>query len=219
MADPWITLSVLGAATSRIRLATNIYLAGLRDPFTVARAVSTASVFTGGRVVCGISAGWLKEEFDAAGIDFASRGRAPGRDHRHFAQAVDRRGDRPSRRIFRFRQGDHAPRPAGRGAGVERRRLQASRCAAPPPMTAGWASRCRPRRMPRSSAHGRPAPRDGAAGRGLRRLRLARRSARRCRRGRAVRRGRQRHDGDPWMAAPGTWPAMSTRAPTCRSFR
>ncbi|WP_157219984.1 TIGR03619 family F420-dependent LLM class oxidoreductase [Flavisphingomonas formosensis] len=73
--DPWITLSVLGAATSRIRLATNIYLAGLRDPFTVARAVSTASVFTDGRVVCGISAGWLKEEFDAAGIDFASRGR------------------------------------------------------------------------------------------------------------------------------------------------
>jgi len=73
--DPWITLSVLGAATSRIRLATNIYLAGLRDPFTVARAVSTASVFTGGRVVCGVSAGWLKEEFDAAGIDFASRGR------------------------------------------------------------------------------------------------------------------------------------------------
>ena len=73
--DPWITLSVLGAATNRIRLATNIYLAGLRDPFTVARAVSTAAVFTHGRIVCGISAGWLREEFDAAGIDFASRGR------------------------------------------------------------------------------------------------------------------------------------------------
>lgn len=72
--DPWIVLSVLGAATTRLRLATNIYLAALRDPFTVARAVSTASALTGGRVVCGVSAGWLREEFDAAGIDFASRG-------------------------------------------------------------------------------------------------------------------------------------------------
>ena len=73
--DPWIVLSVLGAATSRIRLATNIYLAGLRDPFTVARAVSTAAVLTNERVVCGISAGWLREEFDAVGVDFESRGR------------------------------------------------------------------------------------------------------------------------------------------------
>ncbi|SFR89712.1 TIGR03619 family F420-dependent LLM class oxidoreductase [Sphingomonas jatrophae] len=73
--DPWITLSVLAAHTTTLHLATNIYLAALRDPFTVARAVATASVFSHGRVVCGISAGWLKEEYDAAGIDFASRGR------------------------------------------------------------------------------------------------------------------------------------------------
>lgn len=73
--DPWITLSLLGAETTDLMLATNIYLAGLRDPFTVARMVSTAAVFTSGRVICGVSAGWLKEEFDAAGIDFASRGR------------------------------------------------------------------------------------------------------------------------------------------------
>lgn len=73
--DPWITLTLLGAETSSLRLATNIYLAGLRDPFTVARMVSTASAYTSGRVVCGVSVGWLKEEYDAAAIDFASRGR------------------------------------------------------------------------------------------------------------------------------------------------
>lgn len=73
--DPWITLTLLGAETTTLRLATNIYLAALRDPFTVARLVSTASAFTSGRVVCGVSAGWLKEEYDAAGIDFGSRGR------------------------------------------------------------------------------------------------------------------------------------------------
>lgn len=73
--DPWITLTLLGAATRELRLATNIYLAALRDPFTVARAVATASAYTSGRVICGVSAGWLKEEYDAAGIDFKSRGR------------------------------------------------------------------------------------------------------------------------------------------------
>ena len=73
--DPWITLTLLGAETRRLHLATNIYLAALRDPFTVARMVATAAAFTSGRVICGVSAGWLKEEYDAAAVDFPSRGR------------------------------------------------------------------------------------------------------------------------------------------------
>jgi probable F420-dependent oxidoreductase len=73
--DPWIALTAMGMATSRLKLATNIYLAALRDPFTAARATSAAAIFTGDRVRCGVSAGWLKEEFDLAGIDFKTRGR------------------------------------------------------------------------------------------------------------------------------------------------
>ena len=73
--DPWVTLAAMGTATSKLMLATNIYLAALRDPFTVARAVSTTSALTGGRAIFGVSAGWIKEEYDIAGIDFASRGR------------------------------------------------------------------------------------------------------------------------------------------------
>ena len=73
--DPWITLTAMGVATSKLRLATNIYLAALRDPFTAARAIAAASVFTRGRVMCGVSAGWIKEEYDMLGIDFRCRGR------------------------------------------------------------------------------------------------------------------------------------------------
>lgn len=73
--DPWVTLTALGAATTTLRMATNIYLAALRDPFTVSRAISAAAVLTNNRVACGVSAGWLKEEFDVAGVDFKSRGR------------------------------------------------------------------------------------------------------------------------------------------------
>ena len=73
--DPWVTLTAMGVATSTLRFATNIYLAALRDPFTVSRATSAAAIYTNNRVACGVSAGWLKEEFDLLGMDFKSRGR------------------------------------------------------------------------------------------------------------------------------------------------
>lgn len=73
--DPWLTIASMGAVTRRLRFATNIYLAALRDPFTAAKAVSTAAVLTGDRITCGVSVGWLKEEYDLAGIDFATRGK------------------------------------------------------------------------------------------------------------------------------------------------
>ncbi|MEH6593553.1 MAG: TIGR03619 family F420-dependent LLM class oxidoreductase [Halioglobus sp.] len=74
-ADPWVTLTAMGVATTKLRLATNIYLAALRDPFTVSRATSATAIFTNNRVACGVSAGWVKEEFDLMGMDFKSRGR------------------------------------------------------------------------------------------------------------------------------------------------
>ncbi len=73
--DPWITLTAMGVATTRLHFSTNIYLAALRDPFTAARAVAAAAIFTEGRVRCGVSAGWIKEEYDLLGIDFRARGR------------------------------------------------------------------------------------------------------------------------------------------------
>lgn len=73
--DPWVALTAMGMATTTLKLATNIYLAALRDPFTAARATGAAAIFTENRVRCGVSAGWLKEEFALAGIDFKTRGR------------------------------------------------------------------------------------------------------------------------------------------------
>lgn len=73
--DPWVTLATMGAVTRRLQLMTNIYLAALRDPFTAAKAISTAAVFNEGRIACGVAAGWIKEEYELAGVDFASRGR------------------------------------------------------------------------------------------------------------------------------------------------
>lgn len=73
--DPWVTLATMGAVTSKIELMTNIYLAALRDPFTAAKSIATCAVFNEGRVRCGLSAGWIKEEYDLAHVDFQTRGK------------------------------------------------------------------------------------------------------------------------------------------------
>ncbi|MBW2385634.1 MAG: TIGR03619 family F420-dependent LLM class oxidoreductase [Deltaproteobacteria bacterium] len=73
--DPWVTLGAMASVTQELGLATNIYLAALRDPFTAAKAAATAAVLSANRIVCGVSAGWIAEEYALAGIDFASRGR------------------------------------------------------------------------------------------------------------------------------------------------
>lgn len=74
-ADPWVALAAMGAATARLELATNIYLVGLRDPFTAAKAIATAAVLSGGRIRCGIGSGWIREEYEIVDIDFDTRGR------------------------------------------------------------------------------------------------------------------------------------------------
>ena len=74
-ADPWVAIAAMANATERLRFATGVQIAPLRDPFTLAKAVATAQVMSHGRVLCGFGVGWLSEEFDVVGVDFASRGR------------------------------------------------------------------------------------------------------------------------------------------------
>ena len=73
--DPWVAIGAMAGATTTLKFASNIYLGALRDPFSAARAVSTAAVLSGNRVACGMASGWLKEEYDLLGIDFSTRGR------------------------------------------------------------------------------------------------------------------------------------------------
>jgi probable F420-dependent oxidoreductase len=73
--DAFAYLSFLAARTERVRLGTHVYNIGLRHPFTAARAVQTLDIVSGGRVEFGVGASWLEEEWIAAQLDFASRGR------------------------------------------------------------------------------------------------------------------------------------------------
>ncbi|MFA1541932.1 TIGR03619 family F420-dependent LLM class oxidoreductase [Actinomadura monticuli] len=72
--DAFGVLCHLAARTSRIRLGTCVYNIGLRHPFVTARAAATADVLSGGRLAFGVGAGWLRAEWEAAGLDFDRRG-------------------------------------------------------------------------------------------------------------------------------------------------
>ena len=73
--EPLTTLSVLCGMTSRVRLCTNILIAALRRPVVLAKATATLDVLSGGRLDLGVGIGWQREEYEAAGLDFGSRGR------------------------------------------------------------------------------------------------------------------------------------------------
>jgi probable F420-dependent oxidoreductase len=73
--EPLTTLSVLCGMTSRVRLGTNILIAALRRPVVLAKAAATLDVLSGGRLDLGVGIGWQREEYEAAGLDFGSRGR------------------------------------------------------------------------------------------------------------------------------------------------
>jgi probable F420-dependent oxidoreductase len=73
--DVWAYLGFLAGRTSRLRFGTHVYNIGLRHPFATARAVATLEIISGNRFEFGIGASWLAEEWEAVGLDFATRGR------------------------------------------------------------------------------------------------------------------------------------------------
>src|ERR1700722_18189432 len=72
--DPWVLISALAAVTTTLRFTTSIYLLALRHPLQTAKAIATAANISGGRVSVGVGAGWMREEFEAVGLEFSSRG-------------------------------------------------------------------------------------------------------------------------------------------------
>lgn len=72
--DCWVAIAAMAQATRRLRFATSVYVGPLRDVFSLAKNVGTAAAFAPGRVVCGLGAGWMSEEFDAVGQPFDTRG-------------------------------------------------------------------------------------------------------------------------------------------------
>ena len=75
--DQLTTLAFLAGRTERLRLLTSVMVVPHRQPVLAAKMLATIDVLSGGRLIVGCGAGWMKEEFAALGAaPYAERGRA-----------------------------------------------------------------------------------------------------------------------------------------------
>lgn len=72
--DPLITLGFVAARTKNISLGTSVLILPYRNPVALAKMISTLDMLSGGRVIVGVGAGWMRDEFDALGIPYEKRG-------------------------------------------------------------------------------------------------------------------------------------------------
>jgi probable F420-dependent oxidoreductase len=71
--DPFVALARASGTTTSIKLGTGIVLVPERNPLLLAKEISTLDLFSGGRFLFGIGAGWLREETEIMGGDFDHR--------------------------------------------------------------------------------------------------------------------------------------------------
>jgi alkanesulfonate monooxygenase SsuD/methylene tetrahydromethanopterin reductase-like flavin-dependent oxidoreductase (luciferase family) len=73
--DPMVSLAAAAAVTRRVRLATTIVVGLLHNTALLAKMAASLDAISGGRLVLGLAVGARKEDFDAAGVDYGSRGK------------------------------------------------------------------------------------------------------------------------------------------------
>ena len=73
--DPLIWLAFAAAATSTIRLGTNVLVLPEHQPVVFAKAAATLDHLSKGRLLLGVGVGELPEEYEACGMEFTNRGR------------------------------------------------------------------------------------------------------------------------------------------------
>lgn len=73
--EPFTTLSWLAGITTRVRLGTTVIVLPYRHPLLVARMAANLNELSGGRLVLGVGVGGYRQEFEALGVPFTTRGR------------------------------------------------------------------------------------------------------------------------------------------------
>jgi probable F420-dependent oxidoreductase len=71
---PFPAMMLAAAATERVRVGTFVLNTAFYNPTLLARDVAGTDEFTGGRLELGLGAGYVKAEFDAAGLEFPRPG-------------------------------------------------------------------------------------------------------------------------------------------------
>src|SRR5207302_2356301 len=76
--EPFTALAAAAAVTRRVRLATMVVIAPLRNTAILAKQAASLDALSGGRLTLGLAVGARGEDYAASGIDSRGRGRRFG---------------------------------------------------------------------------------------------------------------------------------------------
>ena len=71
--DPIVTLTVAATATTSALLSFSSLNAPQHNALLLARSLTSLDVLSGGRLEVGVGLGWMRDEYQAAGVDWATR--------------------------------------------------------------------------------------------------------------------------------------------------
>ncbi|TDP96186.1 TIGR03619 family F420-dependent LLM class oxidoreductase [Labedaea rhizosphaerae] len=86
-ADPFVLLSAVAGATTRVRLLTSVLVAPYYPALLLANQAASLDVLSGGRLILGVGTGWNPDEFAGLGLSAKERG-ARTDDHLAAAKAL-----------------------------------------------------------------------------------------------------------------------------------
>jgi probable F420-dependent oxidoreductase len=113
--EPLTSLAYLAGTTERIALGMSVLVMPYRHPLHWAKIATTIDHLSRGRLILGVGVGWMVEEFDALGANFAERG-AVGNEQLEILGRLWGEG-KPSfeGRYYRFAEVGFSPKPLQSG--------------------------------------------------------------------------------------------------------
>jgi probable F420-dependent oxidoreductase len=110
--DPISTLGFIAATTTKLRLLSSVFIAPYRHPLLSAKQFMTLDHLSGGRTIVGVGAGHVEAEFEALGLDFASRGARLDECIDAMREAFASEQTQFTGKFFDYKDMKLAPRPA-----------------------------------------------------------------------------------------------------------
>jgi probable F420-dependent oxidoreductase len=72
--DTTVALTLVATHTTRVKVASGIFILPLRNPVLLAKELAGIDVVSNGRLIVGVGAGYVPEEFAAVGVPLSERG-------------------------------------------------------------------------------------------------------------------------------------------------
>jgi probable F420-dependent oxidoreductase len=109
--EPLTCLAFLAGCTEKIRLGISVLVLPYRQPLYWAKIATTIDHLSKGRLILGVGVGWMAEEFEALGANFAARGELSDEQLDLVKVLWEQERARFSGRHYRFEEIAFAPKP------------------------------------------------------------------------------------------------------------